>query len=597
MTISNHHQHPPHSSPPKTDSSQQRLLIKGGRIVNDDGTTLADVFVEEGVIKQIGLNLIVPGGTKTIDATGKLIMPGGIDTNTHLESTTMGTRSVDDFITGTRAAIVGGTTTILDFVLPTKDQSLIDAYQQCRERADGKVCCDYSLHVTITHWNEQVAKEMEILVKEKGVNSFQVYMAYPDSFMLRDDELFQIFTKCRELGAIAMVHAENGSLIKELEKEMATLGITGPEGHLLSRPEKLEAEATNRAITIADQARCPLYVVRVMSKGAADVIQDARLKGQLVFGETIVASLATDGSHYHNRSWRHAAAFVMSPPLRDDSSTGPHLIDLLANGALSTTATDHCTFNANQKALGKDDFRKIPQGVNGIEDRLSILWTKGVETGKLDMNQFVAVTSANAARIFNMYPRKGHVGVGSDADLILWDPLGTRLISAANHHQNCDFNIFEGLFCHGIPVMTIVGGKIVYEDGHIHTVPGSGNYVQNRIFNDYLFQKLKKREQIREQWMDKQKIEREPYTGEVIEIEKPASNGTAKISPKVQEQHASGFHNRPATRAGVRNLFDSSFMLSGEQWDDSSNVRKTTRGHQPPGGQSKGLWDVEPNNY
>ncbi|UJR28248.1 hypothetical protein I4U23_009498 [Adineta vaga] len=592
MTVSNTNHN---LSPTKAESSQHRLLIKGGRVVNDDGTTLADVFIEEGIIKQVGLNLIVPGGTKTIDATGKFVMPGGIDTHTHLELHFMGTRTADDFYTGTKAAIAGGTTTILDFVIPTKEQSLIEAYNQWRERADAKICCDYGLHVAITSWNEQVAKDMEILTKEKGVNSFKVFMAYPGTFMLQDDEIYQVFDKCRELGAIAMVHAENGSVIKELEKEMSKLGITGPEGHLLSRPEKLEAEATNRAITIAEQTRCPLYVVHVMSKTAADKVQEARLKGQVVFGEPIAASLGTDGSQYFHKCWQHAAAHVMSPPLRDDATTAPYLMDLLANGSLSTTGTDHCTFNVNQKALGKDDFRKIPNGVNGIEDRLSVIWTKGVETGKLDINQFVAVTSSNAARIFNLYPKKGHIAVGSDGDCLIWDPQATKTISASTHHQACDFNIFEGLHCRGLPIVTIVAGKIVYENEQLNVIQGSGKYVETACFTDYVYQKLNRREQIREQSIKQRHVEREPYTGEVITVAKPIANGDSKTSPKnlpipsIHEAPAAGFHNRPATRAGARNLFDSSFTLSGDQWDDG-NLRKTTRVQQPPGGQSKGLW-------
>ncbi|CAF1636140.1 unnamed protein product, partial [Adineta ricciae] len=478
-----------------------------------------------------------------------------------------------------------------DFVIPKKEQSLIEAFNQWRERADTKVCCDYGLHVAITSWNEQVGKDMEILTKEKGVNSFKVFMAYPGTFMLADDEIYQVFKKCRELGAIAMVHAENGSVIKELEKEMSTLGVTGPEGHLLSRPEKA-TEATNRAITIAEQTRCPLYVVHVMSKTAADKIQEARLKGQIVFGEPIAASLGTDGSQYFHKCWQHAAAHVMSPPLRDDATTAPYLMDLLANGSLSTTGTDHCTFNVNQKALGKDDFRKIPNGVNGIEDRLAVIWTKGVETGKLDMNQFVAVTSTNAARIFNLYPKKGRIAVGSDADCLIWDPQATKMISASSHHQACDFNIFEGLHCRGLPIVTIVAGKVVYENEQLNVSQGSGKYLETICFTDYVYQKLNKREQIQEQSFKQRRIEREPYTGDVISTNHPVTNGDAKTSPKNQpipEIPAAGFHNRPATRAGGRNLFDSSFTLSGEQWDDG-NLRKTTRVQQPPGGQSKGLW-------
>ncbi|CAF0958531.1 unnamed protein product [Rotaria sordida] len=240
----------------------------------------------------------------------------------------------------------------------------------------------------------------------------------------------------------------------------------------------------------------------------------------------------------------------------------------------------------------------IPNGVNGVEDRLAVIWTKGVETGKLDVNQFVAVTSSNAARIFNIYPKKGRIAVGSDGDCIIWDPAATKTISASTHHQACDFNIFEGFHCHGLPIVTIVAGKIAYENGQLSAIQGSGKYLETPCFAEYVYQKLYKREQLREQQMKQQKIEREPYTGEVIDINKATSEADSKAKPKGQINTSSGepttaatagFHSRPATRAGGRNLLDSSFTLSGNQWDDG-NQRKTTRVHQPPGGQSKGLW-------
>ena len=236
----------------------------------------------------------------------------------------------------------------------------------------------------------------------------------------------------------------------------------------MSRPEYLEAEATNRALTIAQEVNSPVYIVPVNSKLSGQAVSEAKRRGVVAFGEALAAGLGCDGSNYFNKCWRHSAAHVMSPPLRDDVSTPGFLMDLLANGDLECTGTDHCTFNTNQKALGKDDFSKIPNGVNGVEDRMSIIWDKGVHTGKMDPCKFVAVTSTNAAKVFNIYPRKGYIGKGSDADIVVWDPEATRVISAKSHYQAVDFNIFEGMKVHGVPLTVISNGKVVYENGEVN---------------------------------------------------------------------------------------------------------------------------------
>lgn len=572
-------------------SAQSRLFLKGGRIVNDDQVFYADIYIEDGVIKQVGTNLVVPGGSRVIEAKGKLIIPGGIDTHTHMELPFMGTRAIDDFYSGTKAALAGGTTMIIDFVMPKKGDSLLESYDKWREKADKKVCCDYGLHVVVPDWNDKTAQEMETLTREKGINSFKCFMAYKDVLMLRDDELYKIFKRCRELGAIAQVHAEMGEIIDEKVKEILSEGITGPEGHALSRPEEVEGAATERAITIANQANCPLYVVHVMSKSAAVAVSNARRQGKVVFGEPIAAGLGTDGTHQFNKCWRHAAGHVMSPPLRPDSTTPAYLMDLLANNDLQVTGTDNCTFNADQKALGKDDFRKIPNGVNGVEDRMSVIWEKGVTSGKIDPSRFVAVTSTNAAKIFNIYPKKGRIAVGSDADIVIWDPTATRTISAKTHNQACDFNIFEGMTCHGVPQVVISGGRVCLDEDGLHVTQGVGQFVDTPPNAEFVYSKIRNREQV-----NKPKgVAREPYEGPVTKTDPDAPQPeVTPINPIYHDDGRNGqgssFHSRPNTSGGSRNLQDSSFAFSGEQIDDRNPRRSGTRVAQPPGGKASSLW-------
>lgn len=547
--------------------------------MNHDQSFLGDVFVEDGIIKDVGENLIIPGGTKTIDAKGKLVIPGGIDTHTHLELYFMGTRTADDFYTGTRAALAGGTTLIMNFVLENRNMPLLEAYELNKQRAQKKACCDFAFHACVYNYDDKIAKDMEVLTKEKGVNSFKCFMAYKDSFMINDADMIKLFKKCKELGAIAMVHAENGDLVDECQKKIHNLGISGPEGHLLSRPEAYEAEATHRAVTIGSAVNCPVYIVHVMSKSSAKVISDARRNGSIVIGEPIAAGLGTDGTHYFNRCWRHSAGHVMSPPLRDDIATPGYLMDLLANGDLEVTGTDHCTFNTNQKALGKDDFAKIPNGVNGVEDRMTVIWDRGVHTGKLDPCKFVAVTSTNAAKIFNIYPRKGHIAKGSDADIVVWDPEATRTISASTHHQAVDFNIFEGMTCYGVPLVVISNGKVVLENGVLTVAQGTGRLVETPCFPDTIYKRIA----IRDTILPK-KVEREEYTGPVVDLTKDFDAvDLSKLSPSAAQNGA--FHHRGPTRSGGRNMQDSSFSFGGDQWDDQP-VKSSVRVKNPPGGKS-----------
>ncbi len=451
------------------------LIIRGGTVVTADNTFRADVLCDGGTILAIGADLDAPAGAEVVDAGGCYVMPGGIDPHTHMELPFMGTVASEDFFSGTSAAAAGGTTMIIDFAIPNPGQSLVEAYQQWREWAQ-KAAADYSFHVAVTWWDESVHEDMGTLCRDHGVNSFKHFMAYKGAIMCDDEVLVNSFLRARELGALATVHAENGELVYRLQQEIYDRGIHGPEGHPLSRPPEVEGEAANRAIRIAEVLDAPLYVVHNSCIDSLQALTRAQLEGQRVFGEVLAQHLVIDDSVYRDKDWRTAAHHVMSPPFRGKEHQDA-LWRGLQGGMLHTTATDHCCFCTPQKEMGKDDFRKIPNGTGGVEDRMAVLWHHGVNSGRLTPNEFVAVTSSNCAKIFNIYPRKGAVAVGADADLVVWDPEGTRTISVDTHHQNIDFNIYEGMEVVGIPTVTVSQGKIVWKDGQLSTERGVGRYI------------------------------------------------------------------------------------------------------------------------
>ncbi|RNF35571.1 dihydropyrimidinase [Paracoccus methylarcula] len=446
-------------------------VIRNGTVVTADLTYKADVLIEGGRIAAIGEGLT---SDEVLDATGCLVMPGGIDPHTHLEMPFMGTYSADDFESGTRAALAGGTTMVVDFALPSPGQGLLDALKMWDNKS-GRAHCDYSYHMAVTWWGEQVFDEMEAVVK-RGITSFKHFMAYKGALMVNDDELFASFRRVGDLGGIALVHAENGDVVAELSARLLAEGNTGPEAHAYSRPPQVEGEATNRAIMVADMAGVPLYVVHVSCEDSHEAIRRAKQQGKRVWGEPLIQHLTLDESEYFNPDWDHAARRVMSPPFRNKLHQDS-LWAGLQSGSLSVVATDHCAFTTEQKRYGVGDFTKIPNGTGGLEDRMPMLWTHGVGTGRLTPNEFVAVTSTNIAKILNLYPRKGAVLVGADADLVVWDPEAEKTISAGNQQSAIDYNVFEGQKVKGLPRYTLTRGVVAVREGALDSREGHGEFV------------------------------------------------------------------------------------------------------------------------
>ena len=452
-------------------------VIKGGTIVAADRSYEADIRVEGERIAEIGPNL---KGDTVVDAQGAYVIPGGIDPHTHLEMPFMGTTAAETWESGTFAALSGGTTTVVDFVIPGED-GLLPALEAWEGRATRSASSDYSYHMCITGWSQQVFEDMAKVVG-RGINTFKHFMAYKGALMVNDDEMFASFQRCAALGALPLVHAENGDIVAALQEKYMANGTTGPEGHAYSRPPEVEGEATNRAIMIADAAGVPVYIVHVSCEQSHEAIRRARQKGMRVYGEPLIQHLTLDEGEYFNRDWDYAARRVMSPPFRNKAHQDS-LWAGLAAGSLQVVATDHCAFSTEQKRFGLNDFRKIPNGTGGLEDRLSVLWTKGVETGRLTPNEFVAVTSTNIAQILNIYPQKGAIVPGADADIVVWDPKLSKTIAAANQKSIIDYNVFEGFEVRGLPRYTLSRGEIVWSHGkNDQPRPGRGRFVARKPF-------------------------------------------------------------------------------------------------------------------
>jgi dihydropyrimidinase len=453
-------------------------VIKGGTVVTADRTWKADVLIEGETIKQIGEDL---KGDEYIDASGAYVIPGGIDPHTHLEMPFMGTTAAETFESGTFAAAAGGTTMLVDFCLPGEDGSLVNAINEWHRKSAPQITSDIGYHMAITGWNEGIFNEMAEVVK-MGVNTFKHFMAYKGALMVEDDEMYASFQRCASLGALPLVHAENGDIVDILQKKYMAEGITGPEGHAYSRPPEVEGEAANRAIMIADAAGVPLYIVHVSCEQAHEAIRRARQKGMRVYGEPLIQHLTLDESEYFNKDWEYAARRVMSPPFRNKE----HQASLwagLQSGSLQVVATDHAAFTTEQKHMGDAGFPMIPNGTGGLEERLAVLWTEGVETGRLTMNEFVAVTSTNIAKILNIYPKKGAIVEGGDADIVVWDPTISKTVSVATQKSIIDYNVFEGFEVKAQARYTLSRGDVIWAYGqNSQPQPGRGKFVPRPAF-------------------------------------------------------------------------------------------------------------------
>src|SRR5918994_5753868 len=453
------------------------LLFTGGTVVTADGSFGADVLVEDEKIVAVGTEISGEGVETIVDASGKLVVPGFIDAHTHMDMPFGGTVTADDWASGTEAAAAGGTTMIIDFALQEEGGTLAGAVETWTAKAKDKALIDYGFHVAITELRKDVKTELPSLAAQ-GVASVKIFMAYKGTpLYTEDDDLFEVLQLSREAGVLVLVHAENGDVIAKLQEQALVNGNTAPRFHALTRPPEVEAEATGRAIRLAEVAGAPILVVHVSCAPALEEIHRAHERGQTVYAETCPQYFAFTYEDLAREGFE-GAKYVCSPPLRDESNR-PALWNGLRFGDLQIFGSDHCSFNyEGQKEMGRDDFTKIPNGLPGAEERAMTLWTLGVREGQLTENQFVAVLSTNQARIYGAYPRKGALVPGADADIVLWDPELQTTATVENRHGNVDYTPYEGMSFHGGPASVYVRGNLVYRDGEVVGERGSGRFVE-----------------------------------------------------------------------------------------------------------------------
>ncbi len=452
--------------------------IRNGKIVTATDTYSADIAIAGGKIIAIARDLPAEGARRTIDAAGRMVMPGGIDVHTHLDMPFGGTTSSDDFETGTRAAAWGGTTTLVDFAIQYHGQTLRQAFDTWMKKAENKATIDYAFHCIVTEFSDAHAKEMKALVSE-GVTSFKLFMAYPGVFLLDDATIFRAMSAAADTGALICLHAENGGAIDVIVQRALAEGKRAPKYHALTRPTVAEAEATGRAIALAEMAGAPVYIVHLSCSQALDRVREARERGLPVFAETCPQYLFLSLENIDVPGFE-GAKYVFSPPVREKWNQ-EKLWHGLAQDDLQVVSTDHCPFCfKEQKEMGKNDFTKIPNGGPGVEHRLSLTYSGGVHGGHFSPNRFVQLVATAPAKLFGLYPRKGTIAVGSDADLVIFDPEAESVLSAKTHHMNVDYSMFEGMRVKGVPRTVLSRGEVILDDGEFLGRPGRGSFLRRQ---------------------------------------------------------------------------------------------------------------------
>ena len=460
------------------------LLIRGGRIVTAADDYVADVLVDGERISLIGADLDV-AADRTIEASGKYVLPGCIDPHTHLDMPFGGTVTIDDFESGQGSAACGGTTCHVDFCIQGQGQTFAQALETWHSKANGRTLIDYGFHIAVTDLRDEERLEELATLPEQGITSYKLFMAYKNVLQVDDETLFRAMEVAAASGALVMVHAENGDAIDVLVREALARGDTAPINHALTRPPELEGEATNRAIQLARIAGSPLYVVHVTCREAVDPIRRAREQGWSVWGETCTQYLFRSIDDLALAGFE-GAKYVYSPPAREPSNHDV-LWDAVRTDALSAISTDHCAFLWDgQKTLGKDDFTKIPNGGPGLEDRLKMIHHFGAGSGRISLNRMVDLLATQPARLFGLYPRKGTIAIGADADIVVFDPERRETISASTHHSKCDYSLYEGTEVAGAPEHVLLRGSLLVEDGELVAVPGTGRFVQRARFGEQL---------------------------------------------------------------------------------------------------------------
>jgi dihydropyrimidinase len=456
-------------------------LITNGTVVTATDTYAADVAITDGKIAALGQSLVRENATRVLDAKNRYVLPGGIDVHTHLDMPFGGTTSADDFETGTRAAAFGGTTTLIDFAIQYKDQSLRTAFDAWMQKASSKATSDYAFHCIITDLPNARLEEMDELVRE-GVPSFKLFMAYPGVFMLDDATIFKAMRRASKIGGMICMHAENGGAIDVIVQQALAEGKTAPKYHALTRPTTAEAEATSRAIALAEMAGSPVYIVHLSCNDALEKVREARDRGLPVYAETCPQYLYLSLDDMDKPGFE-SAKYVFTPPLREKWHQ-EKLWNGLKQDHLQVVSTDHCPFCfKEQKEMGKDDFTKIPNGGPGIEHRMSLIYSGGVGKGRFSVNRFVELVSTTPAKIFGLYPRKGTIAIGSDADLVIFDPNREHVISATTHHMRVDYSMFEGIKVTGMPDVVLSRGRVLVEGDRFHGKPGQGSFLKRTTYN------------------------------------------------------------------------------------------------------------------